>query len=78
MTRERANELKEVFNAFCECKKIQYYDAFQNEWIDDNDPIFDDRQYRIKPTEEFRPYKDCDEMIRDYMARFNQVWQKCL
>lgn len=71
MTRERANELKEVFNAFCEGKKIQFYDGVNWITIISNEPLWEDGvKYRIKPTEEYRPYESTDEMIDDYVTMY--------
>ena len=72
MTRERANELKEVFNAYCEGKIIQWNDC--GTWRDmtlfvPNNNV----ECRVKPTEQFRPYKDTDEMIRDWYDRRHEV-----
>ena len=69
MTRERANELKEVFNAFCEGKEIELDTGCK--WRTIQTPTFDNASnYRIKPTEEYRPYESTDEMIKDFNKRF--------
>ena len=74
MTRGRANALKEVFNAFCEGKQIQCCNDYDYVWRDTSELLDGKhRKYRIKPTEEYCPYKDCDELIEDYKSRFNAI-----
>ena len=60
MNREQANELKEVFNAFCKGKQIQCLQS-DGTWFDWNDWDFSSlpEHYRIKPTEERHNCKDC-------------------
>lgn len=71
MTRERANELKEVFNAFCEGKEIQFRQlGYDWEDVTIETTWNNNYEYRIKPTEEYRPYESADEMIEDYNERF--------
>lgn len=53
MNQDRANELKPVFLAFCEGKKIQYK-AGNGEWKTTDHPSFSDQyQYRIAPEIKF-------------------------
>lgn len=70
MTRERCKELLPIMQAFAEGKEIEVLKMNEG-WKVEKCPLFesDARFYRIKPTEEFRPYKDCDEMIADYKRR---------
>ena len=71
MTRKRCKELLPIMQAFAEGKEIQFKE--NNTWktVEEVDYSWNPVYYRIKPTEEYRPYKDCDEMIADYKARFN-------
>lgn len=75
MTKVQAKEAIEVLKAYCEGKELEVADKNIGNWGDvlAIEPCFnfDSFDYRIKPTEEYRPYKDCDEMIADYKARFN-------
>lgn len=69
MTRKRCKELLPIMQAFAEGKEIQFKDKTSEEWVNlvNDDSTFcinDWCEYRIKPTEEYRPYKDCDEMFR--------------
>lgn len=75
MTRERVKELLPIITAFAEGKTIQGKYEEDNEWKDIKYPTFNDAymSYRIKPEETYRPYKDCDEMIKDFKQRFNTV-----
>ena len=66
----------EVMNAYTEGKKIQYRSKENGEWFDlflMQEPAWDwaSFDYRIKPEEKYRPYKDTDEMIEDFKRRFN-------
>ena len=66
----------EVMNAYTEEKKIQYRSKENGEWFDlflMQEPAWDwaSFDYRIKPEEKYRPYKDTDEMIEDFKRRFN-------
>lgn len=59
-----------VKKAYNEGKQIQCRSNSAYKWIDDTNPTWEDAfEYRIKPTEEYRPYSSCDEMIDDYKHR---------
>ena len=66
----------EVMKAYAEGKKIQVREIGAKDWSnwglslepDWNWLGFD---YRIKPEEKYRPYKDTEEMIEDFKKRFN-------
>ena len=71
MTRERCKELLPIMQAFAEGKEIEFFCC--GKWgkcFDDLDFNSDVNRYRIKPEETYRPYKDCEEMIAEYMNRF--------
>ena len=52
MTRERAKQLKDVFNAYADGQIIQSYSEHYRKWIDLDEVNFcDDTEYRIKPNE---------------------------
>lgn len=74
MTREQAKKAIEVLNAYCEGKEIEVADKGIGNWgnVVSDEPRFNfaSFDYRIKPTEEYRPYEDCDEMIEDFNERF--------
>ena len=58
--------------AYSEGKQIQVLWDDEDDWRDvTEEPLWsDDDIYRIKPTEEYRPYKDTEEMIKDFTERF--------
>lgn len=65
----------EVMKAYAEGKKIQVRDKTLKVWIDwgtCGEPEWDwgINDYRIKPEDKYRPYKDTDEMISDWKERF--------
>ena len=72
MTRERCKELLPIMQAFADGKRIQFKSKFSDVWVEsDFEPRWlDDSDYRIKPTEEYRPYKDCEEMIQDFYKKY--------
>ena len=75
MNRNRCKELLPIMQAFAEGKTIQCKDVEDDDWKDIKYPTFNDAyvNYRIKPEEEYRPYKDCEEMIDDYKVKHNIV-----
>jgi len=56
MKRERAKELREVFNAFCDGKDIQFREDFENSWKiilnGEGSGFLEGYEYRIKPEPE--------------------------
>lgn len=74
----------EVMKAFTEGKTIQQksYNP-DDKWTDSEPPLWDwlRYDYRIKPNETCRPYKDTDELISDFIPGDNKgyiplVWVK--
>lgn len=63
MNRERAKELLPLIQAYAEGKNLQYlYDG--DTWIDVDDPRFsDDLCYRVKPENQYRPFRDRRELM---------------
>lgn len=67
-------EMIAVMQAYEEGKEIEFYDKSTGTWETAEPPLWDWGifQYRVKPEEpQYRPYKDCDEMVEDFKARFN-------
>lgn len=70
-------EMIEVMKAFDEGKEIEYRYAdrsYKDDWEPcPNEKLFDwvVFDYRVKPGEKFRPYKDTEEMFDDYCERFH-------
>lgn len=77
MDKVEAIEAIEVLKAYCDGKEIEVADKGIGNWgkCSSDEPYFNfaSFNYRIKPTEEFRPYKDCDEMIEDFASRFHPL-----
>ena len=64
MTREEAKQLLPIIQAFAEGKAIESrcIKGDKSLWYDDEDPSFDnDLEYRIKPEQKCRPFKDAEE-----------------
>lgn len=72
MTRENSKELLPIIQAYSEGKTIQMKTQ-DDIWVDCGELSFDGDPaiYRIKQEKEYRPYKDCEEMIADFKKRFN-------
>ena len=63
----------EVMQAYVEGKKIQVKACGASEWRDCIlEPEWDwvSCEYRVKPEEQYRPYKDYHEMVDDFCERF--------
>lgn len=66
MTREEARKAAEVMLAYADGKKIEYRVRGGEEWYPSNEldtPLFDwnSTEYRIKPEDTYRPFKDKEE-----------------
>lgn len=64
----------EVMKAYAEGKTIQLRTLGSEKWMDwddDQEPNWnwETTEYRIRPTDKYRPYKNTDEMIEDYKRR---------
>ena len=72
MTRERAKQLKDVFNAYADGQIIQSYSEHYRKWIDLDEVNFcDDTEYRIKPAEKSNKCKWCDNYEEYQNATFH-------
>ena len=78
MTREEVKQCAEIMMEYANGKTVQVaVKSTPNDWkdiTDDDSPVFNFAicNYRIKPEVKeptYRPYKDCEEMIKDYMHR---------
>lgn len=67
MTRERCKKLLPILQAYAEGKEIQWND--NGEWKTVDEILASGCEYRIKPEEKFRPYKNCEEMIKDFKQK---------
>lgn len=63
-------EMIEVMQAYEDGKTLQTFTC--GTWVDVECPAWNwyEYDYRIKPEKTFRPYKDADEMIKDWANRF--------
>ena len=66
MNRNQAKELLPIIKAYVEGKAIEsrYIKGDKSLWYDEDEPSFDDVddfEYRIKPEQKYRPFKDSEE-----------------
>lgn len=80
MNRQQAKELLPIIQAFAEGKTIQYYyrgenwvDVKPNESVDFSDDV---SKYRIKPKQEYRPFKDSEECWNEMQRHQPFGWTK--
>ena len=71
----------EVMKAYAEGKTIQVREVNDKEWADwviSIEPEWDwvAADYRIKPEEKYRPYKDTEEMIEDFRKKVGMGYPK--
>lgn len=62
-----------VMQAYVDGNKIQISEHGAEKWVDCLvDPSYDwvHCDYRVKPEEKYRPYKDYHEMVEDFCERF--------
>ena len=79
MTREEAKELMPIIQAFAEGKEIESrcIKGYKSLWYDDEDPSFDnDLEYRIKPEQKYRPFKDAEECWQEMQKHQPFGWLK--
>ena len=79
MTREEAKKMLPILVAFAEGKTIQSrcIKGDKSLWYDDEDPSFDDDfEYRIKPEQKYRPFKDSEECWNEMLKHQPFGWIK--
>lgn len=84
MTREEANKLLPLIQAFSEGKKIQWLKPDSDEWIDvvggdnvDFEGLTEfDVAYRIKPEPKYRPFANAQECIEEMQKHQPFGWVK--
>ena len=79
MTREEANALLPIIQAYAEGKAIESrcIKGDKSLWYDDEDPSFDDDfEYRIKPEPKYRPFKDAEECWAKMLKHQPFGWYK--
>ena len=77
MTVQEIREAAKVMEAYANGKKIQYLND-DNEWIDAPNPLFDwdNRVYRIKPEDTYRPFKTQEECWNEMHKHPDFGWIK--
>ena len=76
MNRKEAKELMPIIHAFAEGKAIESrcIKGDKSLWYDDEDPSFDnDFEYRIKPEQKYRPFRDAKECWQE-MQKHQPFW----
>ena len=79
MTREEVKEMLPVLQAYAEGKTIESrcIKGDKSLWYDDEDPSFDnDFEYRIKPEQRYRPFKDAKECWEEMQKHQPFGWVK--
>lgn len=79
MDRNQTKQLLPIIKAFSEGKLIQSrcIKGDKSLWYDDEDPSFDDDfEYRIKPEQKFRPFKDAEECWAEMQKHQPFGWVK--
>lgn len=77
MTREEAKKLLPIIKAYAEGKTIESrcIKGDTSLWYDDKDPNFDDDfEYRIKPEQKYRPFKDLEECWNEMLLHQPFGW----
>lgn len=62
--KEEVKSVMNIIQAFADGKTIQAIDPYDDEWVDQTGLNFKalfERQYRIKPEQKYRPFKDAKE-----------------
>ena len=79
MNRNQAKELLPIIQAYAEGKAIESrcIKGDKSLWYDDEDPSFDDDiEYRIKPEQKYRPFKDAEECWQEMLKHKPFGWVK--
>ena len=79
MTREEVKEMLPVLQAFAEGKTIESrcIKGDKSLFYDDEDPSFDnDFEYRIKPEQKYRPFRDAKECWQEMQKHQPFGWVK--
>lgn len=79
MTREEAKKLLPIIKAYSEGKTIEsrYIKGDKSLWYDEDEPSFDDVddfEYRIKPEQKYRPFKDSEECWNEMLLHQPFGW----
>lgn len=81
MTREEANDILPILQAFAEGKAIESrcIKGEKSLWYDDDDLSFDDDlEYRIKPEPKYRPFTNAKECWQEMLKHQPFGWIKAI
>ena len=74
MTREENKKLLPIMQAYIEGKNIQYKNS-RGEWVDTDYPIWAEQtEYRIKPEQKYRPFKNREECWQEMHNHSDFGW----
>lgn len=82
MTREELKEAMPILTAFVDGKTIQCYDHNTGKWMDEREQLHTADLYlwpsdfRIKPEQTYRPFKDSDECWQEMLKHQPFGWVK--
>lgn len=78
--KEEVKSVMNIIQAFADGKTIQAIDPYDDEWVDQTGLNFKalfERQYRIKPEQKYRPFKDAKECWNEMQKHQPFGWIKC-
>lgn len=77
MTRQEARDLLPIIQAFAEGKIIEFKSAF-GKWTNCNDALFNypPKNYRIKPGQNYRPFENGEECLKEMLKHQPYGWVK--
>ena len=84
MTREELKEVMPILTAFVDGKTIQCYDHNTGKWMDEREQLHTADLYlwpsdfRIKPEQTYRPFKDSDECWQEMLKHQPFGWVKTI
>ena len=77
--KEEVKSVMNIIQAFADGKTIQAIDPYNDEWCDQTKLNFEalfERQYRIKPEQKYRPFKDAEECWAEMQKHQPFGWLK--
>ena len=79
--KEEVKSVMNIIQAFADGKTIQAIDPYEDEWVDQaglNFKALFERQYRIKPEQKYRPFKDAEECWEEMLKHQPFGWVKSI
>ena len=77
--KEEVKSVMNIIQAFADGKTIQAIDPYEDEWVDQaglNFKALFEGQYRIKPEQKYRPFKDAEECWQEMQKHQPFGWLK--